>query len=135
MSWSIGAVGSAKNVIVYGKSSLWKMVCADDVLQILLPAILLHGLFDFVLMLIGVLQYIYGIEGIALEIASLVIALCLTIGGALYAYLSFQKVTPSPLLTRLMSPPPLLSLKVQDGFVSGWQTFEDEESVNENERL
>jgi hypothetical protein len=47
-------------------------------------------------MFIGVIQYIYGIEGIALEITSLVLALCISIGGAIYAYFSFQKVmTPS----------------------------------------
>jgi hypothetical protein len=67
--------------------------------EILLPAILLHGFFDFVLMFIGVVQYIYGIEGIGLEIASLVIALCISIGGAWYAYFSFQKVDPSLLIS------------------------------------
>lgn len=68
-------------------------------------------------MLIGALQYIYQIEGILLEIISFIIALVITIGGAIYAYLSFQKV--------------------QDSFLSGWQTFQDEEngSTNENDRL
>lgn len=78
-------------------------------------------------MFIGVIQYIYDIKGIGLEIASFVLALCLTISGAIYAYLSFQKV-PSPYYQ-------LNSFKVQDGFLSGWQTFDDEESNGENERL
>lgn len=43
-------------------------------------------------MFIGAIQFVYQIEGIGLEIASFVIALCITIGGALYAYYSFKKV-------------------------------------------
>ncbi len=63
------------------------------IFQILLPAITLHGAFDFVLMFIGAVQFVYQIEGIGLEIASFVIALGITIGGAFYAYYSFNKVS------------------------------------------
>lgn len=72
--------------------SFFSHISLVTLFKILLPAILLHGFFDFVLMFIGVMQYIYEFEGIGLEIASLVIALCISIGGALYAYFSFQKV-------------------------------------------
>lgn len=68
-------------------------------------------------MLIGALQYIYKVEGILLEIISFGIALVITIIGAIYAYISFERV--------------------QDNFLSGWQSFQDEEtgSTNENDRL
>mmetsp|Transcript_19905 Transcript_19905/g.28613 ORF Transcript_19905/g.28613 Transcript_19905/m.28613 type:complete len:527 (-) Transcript_19905:175-1755(-) len=80
--------------------------------MILLPAIVLHGCFDFALFLIGTIQFVYDIEGAGLEIASFVIAGALTVGGAVYAYYSFEQV--------------------QDNFVSGWHTFANEE---ENSRL
>lgn len=68
-------------------------------------------------MLIGALQFIYQIDGILLEILSFVLALGITIGGAIYAYKSFQQV--------------------QDSFLSGWQTFQDEENATsaENDQL
>jgi hypothetical protein len=59
--------------------------------QVLLPAIILHGTFDFVLFLMGTLQFAYNLHG--LEIASFVVAAIITIAGAMYAYYKFNKVT------------------------------------------
>lgn len=60
--------------------------------RILLPAILLHGTFDFSLFLVGTVEFVYGFDSIGLEIVSILIAALLTIGGSLYAYWAFKKV-------------------------------------------
>jgi Cys-rich protein (TIGR01571 family) len=60
--------------------------------RILLPAILLHGTFDFTLFLMGVVEFIYDVESTSLEVVSLVIAGILTVGGAIYAYNAFKNV-------------------------------------------
>jgi hypothetical protein len=60
--------------------------------RILLPAILLHGTFDFSLFLVGTIEFVYGFESIGLEIVSIVIAASLTMGGAFYAYYAFKGV-------------------------------------------
>jgi Cys-rich protein (TIGR01571 family) len=59
---------------------------------ILLPALVLHGLFDFQLFLAGVIEYVYDLNSIALEIGSLVFSLLLAIGSGIYAYKSFRQV-------------------------------------------
>jgi hypothetical protein len=86
---TIGYSWATKNVAHLGKKTIGILT---HTFQILLPAIALHGAFDFVLMFIGAIQFVYQIEGIGLEIASFVIALAITIGGAFYAYYSFNKV-------------------------------------------
>lgn len=60
--------------------------------QILLPAYLLHGTFDFILFLLGTLQFIYNAPSLPLEILSLVVSMLITIGGAVWAYKSFNSV-------------------------------------------
>lgn len=60
--------------------------------QILLPAYLLHGTFDFILFLLGTLQFVYNAASLPLEIVSLVVSMMITIGGALWAYKSFNAV-------------------------------------------
>ena len=62
-------------------------------LQILLPGILLHGSFDFSLFFVGAISFIYDDESIMLTIITFAIAGGLTLGGIIYAYLSFQKVS------------------------------------------
>ena len=58
----------------------------------LLPAILLHGAFDFTLFAMGAFEFIYDIQSTALETGAMVVAGGLTVGGAVYAYYSFKKV-------------------------------------------
>ena len=61
-------------------------------IKILLPAVALHGTFDFVLFLIAALGFIYNLsDGIA-EVISMIVAIFLTIAGTVYAYYSFNKV-------------------------------------------
>lgn len=63
-----------------------------NLLMILLPAVALHGTFDFVLFLIAALGFIYNLsDGIA-EVISMIVAIFLTIAGTVYAYYSFNKV-------------------------------------------
>jgi hypothetical protein len=60
---------------------------------LLLPAILLHGTFDFVLFLLGTIEFIYAEnQSLAFELSSLFVALAITVGGAVWAYKSFKKV-------------------------------------------
>jgi Cys-rich protein (TIGR01571 family) len=66
-------------------------VC-DGILQILAPALLLHGTFDFILFLLATIGYIYGGRSAGFEISSLVISMALTVGGAYWAYKSFTTV-------------------------------------------
>lgn len=59
---------------------------------ILLPALLLHGLFDFQLFVAGVIEYMYDLNSLALDIGSLVFSLVLAISSGIYAYRSFRKL-------------------------------------------
>jgi hypothetical protein len=61
--------------------------------QILLPAILLHGVFDFVIFLIGVLQFIEGGSSFTYDVLSLLIPLMIAVMGAVWAYVSYKKVS------------------------------------------
>jgi len=60
--------------------------------QILLPAILLHGTFDFVLFLLSTLQFIENDADSSYDIISIVMSIVITIGGIIWAYLSFSNV-------------------------------------------
>eukprot|EP01038_Epipyxis_sp_PR26KG_P005663 gene5663-7819_t len=63
-----------------------------NVFQILLPAILLHGTYDFVLFLSGSLEYIYEINGDLMTIVSFTLSGIITVCGLAWAYYSFTKV-------------------------------------------
>ncbi len=59
----------------------------------MLPAVSVHGTYDFVLFAIGGLNSVYGIDTLALDIISLLFPISITIGGALWAYNSFKQVS------------------------------------------
>lgn len=77
---------------------------------ILLPAILLHGFFDFFLFLFGSLQYIFNDQTGLYDILSLLTSISLTIGGAYWAYRSYKDV--------------------QTKYDNGWTVSRTEESVH-----
>ena len=64
-------------------------------IQILLPAICLHGTYDFVLFAIGGLSSVYGLESLALNTLSIALPLVITLGGIYWAYVSFKQVHTS----------------------------------------
>ena len=70
---------------------------------ILLPAIILHGTFDFVLFMFSTFAYIYDKDSIQLDIISMVVAAIIAICGACYAYWSFNKVVSTDLFSRVNS--------------------------------
>jgi Cys-rich protein (TIGR01571 family) len=63
---------------------------------VLLPAIILHGSFDFFLFLIGALAQAYNVESVAFDVMSIVIPVLLTVGGLYWAYSGFTKVLKGP---------------------------------------
>ena len=60
--------------------------------RLLLPAVLLHGSFDFSLFVLSAVEFAYAVDDLSLEIASMVLALAISVSGALYAYHAFKKV-------------------------------------------
>ena len=64
----------------------------SNLFMILLPALILHGFFDFQLFLLGAIEYAFDLESIWLDICSIVFSLLLTIAAAVYAYRSFKSV-------------------------------------------
>ncbi|CAK9252803.1 unnamed protein product [Sphagnum jensenii] len=79
--------------------------------QVLLPALFLHGSFDFILFLLAALGYIYDMSVNTSEIISLMVALVITVGGFIWAYLAFKKV--------------------ENGYRDGWRPMPDQSQVNE----
>ena len=83
------AVLQAANVseIVSGKTpdlSLWR---------VLLPAIILHGFFDFSLFLLAIFAFAEGIDSTGYEIFTLIVSLCIGLIGLKYAHTRFKQVT------------------------------------------
>ncbi len=70
----------------------------------LLPAIFLHGSFDYFLFAIGAIQYAFDLQSIALDVISMVIPLAITVLGAIWAYRSYTEVRRTTSLT-LPHPP------------------------------
>jgi hypothetical protein len=60
--------------------------------KVLLPAIVLHGLFDFLLFVMGAIQFAYQIDALWLDVLQLVVPLLVTVCGIIYAKNSFDKV-------------------------------------------
>jgi hypothetical protein len=60
--------------------------------QILLPALMLHGSYDFFLFASSYLSIILEKDGLYLEVGALIIAVILTICGSIFAYRGFKKV-------------------------------------------
>lgn len=59
---------------------------------------MLHGSFDFVLMVLGPLSLVYNVGDVTLEIVGAVLAISLTIIGSVYSYRTFKKVSSLILL-------------------------------------
>eukprot|EP00386_Alphamonas_edax_P015668 GDKI01047817.1.p1 GENE.GDKI01047817.1~~GDKI01047817.1.p1 ORF type:complete len:101 (+),score=32.85 GDKI01047817.1:2-304(+) len=77
-----------------------------NVFQILLPAVVLHGTFDFVLFLMGVIGAAYDVNEVALGVFSYFLPIFITLSGVYLAYTGFQSVLQT--------------------FESGWQTIGEE---------
>lgn len=60
--------------------------------QILLPAIMLHGSFDFLLFVVGAVSFIYERDDVGLLVASILGPILITIAGIVAACLTFGKV-------------------------------------------
>lgn len=84
-------------------------------MQVLLPALLLHGTFDFVLFLLGALGYIYNWDDFRVEIASAVYAVVMALTGSVVAYLMFRRV--------------------ETEYREGWQAMPDDDIVTINNNL
>mmetsp|Transcript_11396 Transcript_11396/g.19116 ORF Transcript_11396/g.19116 Transcript_11396/m.19116 type:complete len:168 (+) Transcript_11396:187-690(+) len=59
---------------------------------ILLPAIILHGTFDFVLFLFGVIEYAYNVDDLAFEAFTVILPIIITVVGIVVAYIWFMEV-------------------------------------------
>lgn len=53
---------------------------------------MLHGSFDFVLMVLGPVSFVYNVADMTLEIVGGILAVALTIISTIYAYRTFKKV-------------------------------------------
>lgn len=63
-----------------------------NVLLVLLPAIALHGTFDFLLFVMGYVALAYQIETLWFAILSIVVPVAITIGGIVWAVRSYKNV-------------------------------------------
>uniref|UniRef100_A0A7S3H5G9 Uncharacterized protein n=1 Tax=Spumella elongata TaxID=89044 RepID=A0A7S3H5G9_9STRA len=61
-----------------------------NIFQILLPAVVLHGTFDFVLFLMGVIGAAYEVNEAALEAFSFILPIGITLVGVYLAYTGFE---------------------------------------------
>jgi len=59
---------------------------------VLLPAVLLHGLFDFTLFIAGLIEFVYRIDSSTHDAVTLVVAGCITYFGLFYAFVSYKAV-------------------------------------------
>lgn len=57
-----------------------------------MPAILLHGTFDFVLFLLGAIETAFAPNSMPLVVCSFVFPICITIGGLVYAVRAYKEV-------------------------------------------
>jgi len=97
----IQAINTSKRDLEARNLRLW---------HILLPAIILHGSFDFVTMCFGVLQYAYSIDSFGYELASLSMTFFVAVCGAIYLYINYKKQ--------------------EDRIMIGWQRLEDDGTEN-----
>jgi len=83
-----------------------------NLFQVLLPAVALHGSFDFVLFLLGALGFMFDWTTTAFELSSLFVALAISTGGGIWAYYSFKRV--------------------EGQYREGWRPMADEETIELN---
>eukprot|EP01033_Poteriospumella_lacustris_P008279 gene8279-5970_t len=60
--------------------------------RLLLPAVLLHGSFDFFLFLMSALQFVYAIDSVAFDVFTLLFPFAIAVGGVVWAARSFGAV-------------------------------------------
>lgn len=60
--------------------------------RLLLPAVLLHGSFDFFLFLMSALQYVYAIDSVAFDVFTLLFPFAIAVGGVVWAVRAFGAV-------------------------------------------
>lgn len=61
-------------------------------LQILLPGILLHGTFDYVLFMFGLVGFAWELDSLAYQVASMVVPFLIAAAGGGWAYWAFRTV-------------------------------------------
>ena len=59
----------------------------------MLPAIILHGSFDFSLFAMGSISFLYSDYDLVVTIVGIILVGSMTVGGAVYAYKSYKKVS------------------------------------------
>jgi len=59
--------------------------------HILLPAILLHGMFDFSAMALGIFRFSYDLTGTVYDILSIVLSFFVALSGAIYLIVNYNK--------------------------------------------
>mmetsp|Transcript_26915 Transcript_26915/g.59566 ORF Transcript_26915/g.59566 Transcript_26915/m.59566 type:complete len:121 (+) Transcript_26915:105-467(+) len=63
--------------------------------RLLLPAVFLHGCFDFVLFLMGAAQYAYEVDSVMFDVFSNALPAAITVVGVVVAYRGFTQVQAS----------------------------------------
>ena len=58
-----------------------------------MPAIILHGSFDFSLFAMGSISFLYSDYDLVVTIVGIILVGSMTVGGAVYAYKSYKKVS------------------------------------------
>ena len=81
----------------------------------MLPALILHGSFDFFLFVGGALQLIYDIESLAFEVVGVVVIVVMTAVSACWAYHTYKKV--------------------EKDFSAGWQAFANDDENDDIEMI
>lgn len=61
--------------------------------SVLMPAVFLHGIFDYFLFVVGAIQTVYKVDTLALDIIAGLFPFLITIAGVIWAYVSFGSVS------------------------------------------
>ncbi len=98
--------------------------------MVLLPALLLHGTFDFALFLLGFLEFAYNIQSVAFAVVSFVTPIAITLAGIFWARREFHKVECSKLSH--VRDDFNWWFQVVDAFENGWQRagIDEEQAMN-----
>ena len=67
-----------------------------------MPAIILHGSFDFSLFAMGSISFLYSDYDLVVTIVGIILVGSMTVGGAVYAYKSYKKVNHLIILYHVM---------------------------------
>jgi hypothetical protein len=82
-----------------------------SLLGVLAPAIVLHGVFDFILFLVGAIAFVYEVDTVGLEVGTFVGAVAITVIGAAAAY--------------------FLVKRQEEQHTSGWRRFQNQDDFGD----